>query len=244
MAASSARASACGATRGAAAPPGASRRGRSAHRSPRAIAGGRGRARLLRGNMRGNRPSRPTLPEMRDAITGTPMRSASHTTLAPPSMRELITIAWLVASQRKRVRGQPTASGSADRRLGVSAGSRAAPRCTTSIGAEVSGNACTMRSGSFSARRCPITQTRNPRATGRWRRRVDELCTTTRTFARNRTGSSRGPRLQDDQALCELQRLASLCGLMDVAIDVGTCQGDDQWFDAREGLDRRVAARV
>ena len=32
----------------------------------------------------------------------------------------------------------------------MSAGSRAAPRCTTSIGAEVSGNACTMRSGSFS----------------------------------------------------------------------------------------------
>jgi hypothetical protein len=35
---------------------------------------------------------------MREARIGTPMRSASHTTLAPPSMRELMTMAWLDAS--------------------------------------------------------------------------------------------------------------------------------------------------
>jgi len=34
---------------------------------------------------------------MREARTGTPMRSASQTTFAPPSMRELMTIAWLDA---------------------------------------------------------------------------------------------------------------------------------------------------
>jgi len=37
---------------------------------------------------------------MREARTGTPMRSASQTTFAPPSMRELITMTWLEASQR------------------------------------------------------------------------------------------------------------------------------------------------
>ena len=39
---------------------------------------------------------------MYEARTGTPMRIASHTTLAPPSMRELITMAWLAASQLQR----------------------------------------------------------------------------------------------------------------------------------------------
>ena len=40
-------------------------------------------------------PSIPTLPSMRDAITGTPHTMASDTIFAPPSMTELITMAWL-----------------------------------------------------------------------------------------------------------------------------------------------------
>jgi len=42
----------------------------------------------------------PTFPETRDAIAGTPAAAASQMTLAPPSMRELSTSAWLRESQR------------------------------------------------------------------------------------------------------------------------------------------------
>jgi len=42
----------------------------------------------------------PMFPETRDAITGTPAAAASQMTLAPPSMRELTTSAWLRASRR------------------------------------------------------------------------------------------------------------------------------------------------
>jgi hypothetical protein len=37
----------------------------------------------------------------REASTGTPIRNASHTTFAPPSMRELMTMTWLEASHFK-----------------------------------------------------------------------------------------------------------------------------------------------
>jgi hypothetical protein len=42
----------------------------------------------------------PMFPETRDAITGTPAAAASQMTLAPPSIRELSTSAWLRESQR------------------------------------------------------------------------------------------------------------------------------------------------
>ena len=38
-------------------------------------------------------------PDMREASTGVPMRAASATTLAPPSMSELTTSTWLRAIQ-------------------------------------------------------------------------------------------------------------------------------------------------
>lgn len=47
------------------------------------------------------RPSMPRLPDIREAITGVPMRAASEMTFAPPSMRELTTRTWLEAIQRK-----------------------------------------------------------------------------------------------------------------------------------------------
>ena len=43
--------------------------------------------------------SMPTLPGTREASTGVPIRAASAMTFAPPSMTELTTSAWLLASQ-------------------------------------------------------------------------------------------------------------------------------------------------
>ena len=54
-----------------------------------------------RNNLRSRAPSKPTLPSMRLASTGTPDRTASITTCAPPSMRLMCTSARPRAIQRR-----------------------------------------------------------------------------------------------------------------------------------------------